>query len=117
MVDELRLSTDGDRGNFEAHERRICRQGRLDHRPALLGLERTHAIEQYPTRLQHARRCCEHTPLLRDEAGDVLGALEIGQVRMAANGAGGRARRIEQYGIGEGRRLPGDRIGFEDVGL
>src|SRR6185437_8824735 len=81
--------------------------GRARERPAageetgdllrpFLDLERAGAINQRAARLQHLAGGGEQALLDDGEAGDVVGTLQMRHVRVTADRAGRRARRVEQ---------------------
>jgi 4-amino-4-deoxy-L-arabinose transferase-like glycosyltransferase len=84
-------------------------KGKAPHRKALqrgsdplaplFGLERAHRIDQPPARTQQPHRRLKQGVLQSGERGKVGGAAEMGNVGMAADGAGAAAGSIEQDGI------------------
>src|SRR5205085_9389944 len=78
---------------------------------SFLDFERAGAIDQRAARLDHLA-CGGEQALLHDgETGDVVRALQMRHVRVAADGAGCRARRVEQNPGHLAARLPDRGIG------
>ncbi len=89
----------------------------VDDHFAFLGLERTRAVDEQPTRLNQARRLSDQTALERDAFGGVVLALQAQDVRVTADGAGGAARRVKKDGVELAARVPGGGVGLDDVGF
>ena len=94
----------------------VASDGRGDLFLALLGLQRAGAIDQRAAGLQPGDGAVDHRRLPGGEALDVLRPLQPGGIRVAADGAGRRAGRVEQDGVEGLRRLPGEEVGGDDIG-
>ncbi len=104
-------------GGIDRHppDRRAMGQQAGDLLPALLRLERADAINQGSSRRQHRDRRRQEPFLHAAEPGHVVGRLEMRDVGMAADRAGGGAGRVEQNEARRLRGLPPDRVG--DMGF
>ncbi len=106
-----------DRGN--RHRRKVAPVGEqgIDHRLALLRLGRAGRIDQQPAGQRASRRrVADHRGLLLGQRGNVGIADAMEHVRMAAEDAGRRARRVEQDRLDRRGRRPVEQIGRDEIG-
>ena len=91
------------------------RQGRLDAGGGFLGLQRAYRVDQPPARAQHRGGGGQQAVLGFRQGADVARALEARHVGVAADGAGGAARRVQQHGVERGGRLPFGGVGGDGL--
>ena len=83
---------------------------------AFLRLQRANRIDHPAAGPQHRGGGGDQGVLLLRESGDVLLALEVRDVGVAADGARGAARRVEQHGVQRNGGTPTGRVGGHDSG-
>jgi len=99
---------------------------RLDRRPgteqrrqpflAFLGLKRAHGVDQHAAGSDQGDGVGQQAGLNHHQPGHVVRSLEQRDVGMAADGAGGAARGIEQHRVGRFLRDPARDIGGDGFG-
>ena len=87
-----------------------------DLRLTLFGFEGAGTVNDDAARLGQRDRLVEEFGLQLDEEGEIARPLGPGNVGVAANSAGGAAGRIDKRGV-ERRRLEGERVGDDDLGV
>ena len=111
----LRSAAFAGRDGLQRHVLAAGQEG-LDLGLALFRLQRTDRVDQSAARLEAVGGAVEDLRLHAREAGDVAGTGRPQHVRMAAEGAGGAARSVQQDGVEGPRIFPDGRVGGDDLG-
>src|SRR5690606_382735 len=96
----------------------VCsREKTLDLLRPLLRLQRTGAVYEEPARFHEPSSVVEQSRLQGNEPFEIAFALEVQDIWVAPDRAGGQARRIQQYVVEACAWLPFRRIGFDNLCL
>ncbi len=101
----------------EARGGQALGQRAIDHPRSFLRLERAAGIDQHTTRREHVDGGAEQLALQPGEADNVGGSLVPGNVRVAADGAGRGAGRVEEDELDRSGRAPFAGVGDHDLGI